>query len=258
MNTLLFFSLTFLIEMLAFRVGAKLADKLAYDPHKGGHHHAPEHTVPALAPQAEHTSDSEAADWRAKSSKISDEENWAATTAEAEKDELEPEGGSGASQIIGVAVLEFGVIFHSVIIGLTLGSTSTRHEFNILFIVIIFHQMFEGLGLGVRLAFLPLKPKSLIPFLGAIAYSCVTPIGLAIGIGVRHTYNSNGATANYVEGTLDSISAGILAYTAFVELIAHDFVFNDKLRKAPVWLLLLDIFYVFCGAGLMALLAKWA
>ncbi len=54
---------------------------------------------------------------------------------------------SGAAQILGVATLEFGVVFHSIIIGLTLSLTDSA-EFTTLFIVIIFHQMFEGLGLG--------------------------------------------------------------------------------------------------------------
>lgn len=46
--------------------------------------------------------------------------------------------------------------------------------------------MFEGLGLGTRLAFLSLPPKyNFVPWVGAIAYSIVTPLGMAIGLGVR-------------------------------------------------------------------------
>lgn len=46
--------------------------------------------------------------------------------------------------------------------------------------------MFEGLGLGTRLAFLNLPPKyNYVPFLGAVVYSFVTPLGMAIGLGVR-------------------------------------------------------------------------
>ena len=44
---------------------------------------------------------------------------------------------SVAAQIIGVAILEAGVVVHSVIIGLTLAVTD---EFDTLFVVIIFHQ----------------------------------------------------------------------------------------------------------------------
>ena len=49
-----------------------------------------------------------------------------------------------------------GVVVHSVIIGLTLAVTD---EFSTLFVVIIFHQTFEGLGLGTRLAQMPLPHR---------------------------------------------------------------------------------------------------
>ena len=85
------------------------------------------------------------------------------------------------------------------IIGLTL-SLSTPDDFITLFVVIIFHrasmfptsrsrpEMFEGLGLGTRLAFLKLPPTwSFAPFAGALIYSCVTPLGMAIGLGTRES-----------------------------------------------------------------------
>jgi solute carrier family 39 (zinc transporter), member 1/2/3 len=129
------------------------------------------------------------------------------------------------TRLVGFFVLEFGVIFHSVIIGLTLSTSGT--EFNTLFIVIIFHQMFEGLGLGSRLAILPFKKRSVWPWVLGIAYGVVTPIGMAIGLGVRTTYDSASQTALLVSGTLDAISAGILLYTGLVELLAHEFLFSD-------------------------------
>lgn len=45
-----------------------------------------------------------------------------------------------SAQVIGVAVLEFGVILHSILIGLTL---AVSEEFIILFIVIIFHREYQ-------------------------------------------------------------------------------------------------------------------
>jgi zinc transporter 1/2/3 len=45
-----------------------------------------------------------------------------------------------AKQLIGVAVLEFGVVLHSIIIGLTL---AVNDNFIILFIVIIFHRAYH-------------------------------------------------------------------------------------------------------------------
>ena len=118
--------------------------------------------------------------------------------------------------------------------------------------------MFEGLGLGTRLASLPLHPQSTIPYIGALTYSLVTPIGLAIGLGVRHTYNEESAKASYITGTFDSVSSGILLYTGLVELLAHEFIFNEKMRTAPIGKVLLNVAEMMLGAGIMALLGKWA
>lgn len=255
-----------MFEMLAFRSGSRLAKKLAYDPHGAdgmghGHGHgsvsspdrATEHSATHL-PEAEYIPASKLPSEYA-TDKIAgvDEET---SPAVSERSADEEQGSAGASQIIGVAILECGVVFHSAIIGLTLGSKSDG--FGVFYAVIVFHQMFEGLGLGVRLAFLPLAPGSWIPYIGAVGYSFVTPIDVAAGIGVRGSFNGNGATANYVTGVLDSVSGGILTYTGFVELIAHDFVFNPEMHKVSMLQLCFNIFCLFCGSGLMSLLAKWA
>lgn len=46
----------------------------------------------------------------------------------------------------------------------------------------------------------------------------MTPIGLAIGLGVRRTYNPENTTPSIVSETLDSLSAGVLLYTGLVEV----------------------------------------
>lgn len=252
----------FVVEVLAFRVGSQYANKLAYDSHAGGHHHAMEHGGnPNLAQEKQHNHNA------IKSVSSDDVENAAAVPGADSAAEAKMVADSSstastkldlttqASEILGVMILEFGVVFHSIIIGITLGTTS---DFTVLFIVIIFHQMFEGLGLGTRLAFLPLGMKSWIPTLGAILYGLVTPIGIAIGLGVRHTYNGDSATAAYVTGIFDSVSAGILLYTGTVELLAHEFIFNDKMRNAPLKKVVISILEMLTGAGLMALLGRWA
>lgn len=58
----------------------------------------------------------------------------------------EREERSFRQQIAAFLILEFGVIFHSVIIGLDLGSAGS--EFSTLYPVLVFHQSFEGLGIG--------------------------------------------------------------------------------------------------------------
>lgn len=79
--------------------------------------------------------------------------------------------------------------------------------------------MFEGLGLGARLAFLKLPPKyRWMRFAGGVLYGLTTPIGIAAGLGVRQTYSPDSPTASIVSGILDALSAGILLYTGLIEV----------------------------------------
>ncbi|PKX98309.1 low-affinity Zn(2+) transporter ZRT2 [Aspergillus novofumigatus IBT 16806] len=145
-----------------------------------------------------------------------------------------------AAQLTSVFILEFGIIFHSIFIGLTLAVAG--EEFITLYIVLVFHQTFEGLGLGSRLATTPWpSSKRFTP-----TYSD------------SHMLPPEGYTTLVVNGVFDSISAGILIYTALVELMAHEFMFSPSMRKAPIRTVLAAFGLLCLGALLMALLGKWA
>ncbi|KAJ5531602.1 Zinc/iron permease fungal/plant [Penicillium freii] len=158
-------------------------------------------------------------------------------------------------QLAALLILEFGVIFHSVIIGLNLGVAGD--EFATLYPVLVFHQSFEGLGIGARMSSIPFKKGSWLPWFLCTAYGLTTPISIAIGLGLRTTYNPGSFTANVVSGVLDSISAGILIYTGLVELLARDFLF-DPHRTQDNRRLAFMVGTMILGAGIMALLGKWA
>lgn len=90
----------------------------------------------------------------------------------------------------------------------------------------------------------------------ALFFSLTTPVGIAIGLGITNVYDENSPTALIVEGVFNSASAGILIYMALVDFLAADFMHprmqgNGKLQLGANVSLLL-------GAGLMALIAKWA
>ncbi|KAL4421184.1 hypothetical protein ABPG77_010059 [Micractinium sp. CCAP 211/92] len=96
-----------------------------------------------------------------------------------------------ASAVIGVYMADAGIMFHSVIIGLTLGVTSGT-SFITLLIAIILHQLFEGLAIGsaaVDAGLGALRCAAL-----GVAYSVTTPVGIAIGIGIRASFNANSTT----------------------------------------------------------------
>lgn len=162
-----------------------------------------------------------------------------------------------AAQMTAIFILEFGIVFHSIFIGLTLAVAG--EEFETLFIVLVFHQTFEGLGLGSRLAVTPWrKTKRWTPYILGLGYGFSTPIAIAVGLGLRETYVPGSATALIVNGVFDSISAGILIYTGLVELMAHEFMFSNVMRKAKLQVVLSAFGMMCLGAGLMAVLGKWA
>lgn len=168
----------------------------------------------------------------------------------------EKEERSFRQQIAAFLILEFGVIFHSVIIGLNLGTTGA--EFATLYPVLVFHQSFEGLGIGARMSAIPFpKRLSWLPWFLCAGYGLTTPVAIAIGLGLRHTYDAGSTTANIVSGVLDATSAGILIYTGLVELLARDFLFNPELTRDSRRLVFMVV-CVYFGVAIMALLGKWA
>lgn len=158
-------------------------------------------------------------------------------------------------QIAAFLLLEFGIIFHSVIIGLNLGVTGS--EFATLYPVLVFHQSFEGLGIGARMSAIPFGHHTWLPWILCAAYGLTTPISIAIGLGVRHTYAPGSKVSLIIQGVLNAVSAGILIYTGLVELLARDFLF-DPCRTRRRSRLLFMVACTLLGAGIMALIGKWA
>ncbi|KAI6018623.1 Zinc/iron permease [Pisolithus microcarpus] len=62
-------------------------------------------------------------------------------------------------QVVGILVLQLGIMIHSLVIGLTL-AIKTGSDFASLLVAVIFHQFFEGLSLGIRIASLPSSSSS--------------------------------------------------------------------------------------------------
>lgn len=165
-----------------------------------------------------------------------------------------------AAQLMNVFVLEFGIIFHSFFIGLTLACAGD--EFISLYIVLVFHQMFEGLGLGSRIAVVDwsrTKSNRWTPWLLCLAFTLTTPIAIAIGLGIRKSYPPGSRKALITTGVFDSISAGILIYTGLIELMAHEFLFSQEFKGPGGFRKMIYAYFIMLlGAGLMALLGRWA
>ena len=127
-----------------------------------------------------------------------------------------------------------------------------------LFVVILFHQMFEGIALGTCIAELPQAAAgTLQKLIMAGTFALITPIGMAIGIGVLNQFNGNDPSTIVAIGTLDALSAGILAWVGIVEMLARDWM-HGKLLNAGLIRTLSAMFALVCGLMLMSVLGKWA
>ncbi|RLN45837.1 hypothetical protein BBJ28_00007624 [Nothophytophthora sp. Chile5] len=172
-----------------------------------------------------------------------------------EKSLANVEADSKIRRKIATLIFEVGVIFHSIIIGLDLGVT-TGSEFKTLLGALCFHQFFEGIAIGSA-ALGSLESRSKL-FMVNFAFAITTPVGQVIGIAIRSTYSSSSLTALWVQGVLDCVAGGILLYTGLVELLTYNMTTNQQFlsRTTPQRFTL--YFCLWLGAGLMALIGKWA
>ena len=155
-------------------------------------------------------------------------------------------------------LLEAGILFHSVFIGIAV-SVSTGPPFVVLLIAISFHQTFEGLALGSRIAAIktlsPISPK---PWLMALAYGTTTPIGQAIGLAVHGLYDPQGQMGLLMVGIMNAISSGLLLFAGLVELLAEDFLSDHSYTSLKGRRRIEACAAVVAGAFLMALVGAWA
>jgi zinc transporter 1/2/3 len=138
-------------------------------------------------------------------------------------------------------------------IGVTLGAQGGS-GFIPTFCAIVFHQLFEGLGLGARIARLEYPHGgSYQKWLMCITYALITPVGIAIGMGVRKSFNLSGTSTILAIGVLDSISAGILLYTGIAQLLVGEWLAGD-MRRASTGRVALGAFSLFLGLLAMSVI----
>ncbi|KPA85256.1 putative zinc transporter [Leptomonas pyrrhocoris] len=156
--------------------------------------------------------------------------------------------------------MEFGVTLHSVFVGLAV-AVSNGSDLRALIIALVFHQMFEGLAMGARLADASFKLSLEIVLM--LVFSFSAPIGIAAGTGavVASRDAFSGPSYAIVSAVLDSICGGIMLYIAF-NLLFVDFAFDIRTHCSagrPYAIIKRMGLYagLWIGAGVMALIGKW-
>lgn len=213
------------------------------------------------------------------------------------------------TEVVSILVMEAGIIFHSLLIGLTLVVSGDDFVMT-LFIVVLFHQVFEGLALGSRIATVGACKHPQVPTSAALShahqgtqdtndgpqdktatsneassmnsiapvplelsmkkklslaalFAFVTPVGMAIGIGVLSQFNGSDKSTLIAIGTLDAVSAGILIWVGVVEMWAADWMTGAHGRKADLaearpLIVMLAMTGLVSGLVVMSVLGKWA
>ncbi|CUS12170.1 unnamed protein product [Tuber aestivum] len=160
--------------------------------------------------------------------------------------------------LLQVMLLEAGILFHSVFIGMAL-SVATGSNFVVLLIAITFHQTFEGLALGSRIAGLKaFGSGSWKPWLMCLAYGTTTPIGQAIGLATRKLYDPASQAGLLMVGIMNAISSGLLLFAGLVELLAEDFLSDESYVVLTGRRRLQACGAVAAGGFGMALIGAWA
>ncbi len=154
-------------------------------------------------------------------------------------------------------LLEAGILFHSVFIGMAISVTPVP-AFYIFLIAITFHQTFEGLALGARISALAFHPRSLHPWLMALAYGTTAPLGQAIGLAIHSVYDPASQSGLLSVGIMNALSSGLLLFAGLVQLLAEDFLSTESYVQLKGRKRAEACVAVVAGAGLMALVGAWA
>ncbi|KAK7954310.1 hypothetical protein PG988_015004 [Apiospora saccharicola] len=148
-------------------------------------------------------------------------------------------------------LLEAGILFHSVFIGMAV-SVATGPPFVVFLVAIAFHQTFEGLALGSRIAAIHFSKHSVRPWLMVLAYGTTTPFGQAIGLVIHRMYDPMSQTGLLMVGFMNAISSGLLLFAGLVQLLAEDFLTEKSYKTLKGKKRTHAFLAVIAGATLMA------
>lgn len=96
------------------------------------------------------------------------------------------------------------------------------------------------------------------PICMGLIYIIMTPIGIAIGIGIHASFNGNSYSNILASAILDSLSAGILLYNAYVSLMSMEMSHNPAFHNGSTTRKICSFVSMYVGAGLMSLIGEWA
>lgn len=159
---------------------------------------------------------------------------------------------------VSVYLFEFACVFHSFIIGLSLGVTDDKQSIKTLMIALCFHQFLEGISLGIVVA--ESKMKFLKSLFITTGYSITTPIAIVIGY-ILDKYSKISTENDRIKiistSSFQGVAGGMLLYIALFQLVAEEFS-KERLQKHTSILSKISLYgSLLMGASSMCVMALW-
>lgn len=108
-------------------------------------------------------------------------------------------------------------------------------------IAILVHKSIIVFSLSVKLMQSAIRPMWVIIYI--LVFSIMSPMGIAVGIGVSEAQLRMGA---FIQAVLEGLAAGTFIYITFLEILPHEL--NSPERQ------LLKVLFILIGFSLMAAL----
>jgi zinc transporter 1/2/3 len=170
-----------------------------------------------------------------------------------------------ASILVQVLMIEFSLSAHSIIIGLALG-IAPDGDLKALMVALCFHQFFEGVSLGAKLA--ESTTGSALDWLLTVIFSVSASIGMGVGISLVGTTMLEVSGKSYLlsQGIIDAVCSGILLFLGFTfllldfpkdveDLVQNENVKDNKWKKVSIQSMMMASLWI--GGGAMAVIGRW-
>ncbi|XP_060797061.1 zinc transporter ZIP1 [Neoarius graeffei] len=138
-------------------------------------------------------------------------------------------------------MLFLSLSLHSMFEGLAIGLQTTDTKVMEICIAILVHKSIIVFSLSVKLMQSAIRPIWVIIYI--LVFSIMSPMGIAVGIGVSEAQLRMGA---FIQAVLEGLAAGTFIYITFLEILPHEL--NSPERQ------LLKVLFILIGFSLMAAL----
>jgi zinc transporter ZupT len=150
-------------------------------------------------------------------------------------------------QNINPYIFEFACVFHSVLIGISLG-IQEEDNMKVVLIALIFHQFLEGASIGWIMSDIGIIKKLVMIFV----YSTSTPSGILIG------KNIDGINQSELWAIcLLGLSGGMLIYISLIQIFIEEMSKQDLHKKEHLWKKIHCYISFLVGMASMSVIAIW-